>query len=309
MRSAGWADLVHADAAHVLSLAGVPSLVLKGPSFAAAWYADHTRDYADADVLVPAQLLPQALDALHRRGYRTQDMDLRPDERPAHALTLRRPGSGSDLDLHVALPGARAAATDQWTALWQHREVGLVASRPLWWLDPPGRLLHAVLHAAVNGQHSQRSTEDLQRCLATVDEDVWPFVVVLARDLDCLHRLAAGLLMHPDGADLIARHLPAEVPVDLLSALRSTTGSGPASRAAEILALPRDRRLRLLLSELVPSRAFMERHHPLAFRGRAGLLMAHLQRQGRLLSGLPALARALRQARRRTTQRPEGGST
>src|SRR5215213_4879318 len=79
-------DLVAVQATRALEQAGVPAIVLKGPSIATWLYVDGgARPYDDCDLLVPLERFPDARRALAALGYscRYQPLDARGTV-PAH---------------------------------------------------------------------------------------------------------------------------------------------------------------------------------------------------------------------------------
>lgn len=293
-----WADLLHAQAHQVLGAAGVPSLVLKGPSLSAWLYVDGARTYADADVLVPPGRREEALVALRTRGLEPSIPGLRLSEAGDHSVALRAPApSGVELDLHTSFPGAEVSAQRFWEVCWDSRVPGSAAHRSVWFLGPSCRALLVALHAARDGYSALVSTQDLQQLLRTAEPDLWTSVFEMARALRAESALRAGLSLVSAGADVpTAAESGAEIGAEWR--LRSRHGSGPHLVLLRLVNASWRERLRLLRDEAVPSAAFMRSAWPLARRGTIGLVAAHACRWLTLLAALPRLVRLVVEARR-----------
>src|SRR3954452_23884855 len=110
-------DLVSAEVVGAFAEAGVPSILLKGPSHAAWLYDDGAvRAYGDTALRVPPALLDRAGEVLGALGF-VLDWDGRHGvESCAYAQTWLR-GDGAFVDLHWRLPGFGAADVRQWEVL------------------------------------------------------------------------------------------------------------------------------------------------------------------------------------------------
>ena len=62
-------ELLHAEVAYLMREADIPVLHIKGPTVAQWLYTDGERSWGDVDVLVPRELLHDALEVLRRAGF------------------------------------------------------------------------------------------------------------------------------------------------------------------------------------------------------------------------------------------------
>lgn len=296
---APWADLLHVKAARALAGRGLPSIVLKGPSFAAWLYGGEQREYVDADILVPAAERKRTILALEDAGFAAIGGALRATERPRHAVSFRALGTSNEaeLDVHFGLLGAGAEPDAQWRLLWARRQVLHVAATPLWQLDRIGRSLHVCLHAATNGVGDAKTGEDLRRALTSQTPDHWIEARRLAVVLDAETAMLAGLSLLPEGRAVVSTDVNGTQALPMAVRLRLRYGSDPLVRVVELLRLPRRDLVRGLSQELVPSTTFMREHYESAARGRLGLVQAHLRRWLHLLRLVPGgLLRAAKAA-------------
>lgn len=136
-----------------LKAGGVPHALLKTSAriYAgdprAQWSQTH-----DIDVLVPAELASEALDAFAHAGY-TQtagDAAVRAYRLHHHHLApLTAPDGGKPLELHVALAPRRAfSSPSDWSSLVSEMETVDGASGTTLRLNPYARCVHMLLHGA-----------------------------------------------------------------------------------------------------------------------------------------------------------------
>jgi hypothetical protein len=171
-------DLLAVEVTQCLRSAGVPHVVLKGPS-TSLWLYDPPRGYQDVDVLVPRSALSRAQEALAVSGVAAPGAGVVGEEAP-HSLLLRST-EGYEVDVHVSLPTVPPSGDDIWNALAHHVEdldlgVGRVPT-----LDTAGRCLVLALHALNNGPDSGQPIEDLARAQAACPGSVWDEAGALAR--------------------------------------------------------------------------------------------------------------------------------
>ncbi len=291
-------DHAGAKAIGALEAAGIPSLILKGPSIARWLYEpEDARSYADCDLLVPPHAFDSAVRALTGVGFEPELEESRmPSWWREHALTTWRTRDGAMVDLHRSIPGVEVNAERLWLTLSADAEtvtVGEVTARTL---AKPGRVMHAALHAAQHGG-SARDLDVLARALDRVDEDTWRAAAALASTLRAEDAFTQGLSMLPAGAALadrlglppvtaVAVRLRAERAVEALSVERFHRTRGVRARAS------------FVRHKVVPPPTFMRKWSPLARRGRAGLLLAYLYRPIWILRRSPAALRAWNDAQR-----------
>ena len=278
--------------------AGVRALLLKGPALATWLYGEGApRAYVDCDLLVPPDDYAAAGSLLASLGFeRSAEADhLEPEFGPMHADTWRR-GDGAEVDLHRALPGMRMGGSDVWGAMSEGAETLKVGRAMIDIPSPAGRALIVALHAAHHGEEQSRPLEDLRRAVELVPMTTWEETRALAERLHAIPRLAIGLRLVPEGAELAERlGLPS---ARLVSAALE---EGPGSEVAlgfERLARSDGFRAKasLLLSEVFPSPRFMRWWTPLARRGAIGLALSYPWRVVYLLRQAVPGIRAWRRA-------------
>lgn len=237
-------DALASSASGALSDAGIPHLLLKGPT-TAVWLYDPPRRYADVDILIPRSLLKQATSCLAAAGVASPGFG-RYGEGSLHSWTLRALGANTELDLHVSLPSVPVDSDDPdqlWKKLSPHIEefeiAGMSSTVPA--LDVPGRCLVLALHCFRDGGRGHALADlRLARQLATPEE--WQAAGELARDLGVLSSFTAGLVF-----------AEANVPHDTSDRVQQVR-----QRLADIWAAPRRQLPSLLWQEVLPSRAWME---------------------------------------------------
>jgi len=183
-------DALLLEVVRCLYAAGVPVRALKGAAVASLDEVSPSwRSYHDVDVLVPADQLLAAVDALAAVGLRPAlaPVSRRWAARFAKSITLVRDG-GLQVDVHRLLTpgvfGARLRA-DSLFAGGQTFDVGGVSVTAL---GAPHRFLHACYHAALGGVRGTRHRRDvllLARHVGLADveplwADGWSATVVAA---------------------------------------------------------------------------------------------------------------------------------
>ncbi|MCB0965100.1 MAG: nucleotidyltransferase family protein, partial [Acidimicrobiales bacterium] len=127
--------------------AGIEPVVLKGPALAHLDAPDPAlRTFADLDLLVPADQLPDAVAMLVADGAIRRVAERRPgwDRRFAKSVTLQRP-DGLELDLHRTLVDGAHGGRIPTRDLHRDRAGFELAGRSLWALAPVHRALHSAL--------------------------------------------------------------------------------------------------------------------------------------------------------------------
>jgi hypothetical protein len=165
--------------------------------------------------------------------------------------------------------------SDVWGAMSQGAERLKVGRAVIDVPGPPGRALVVALHAAHHGDEQLRPLEDLRRAVERVPLSTWEEARALAERLHAVPRLAIGLRLVPEGAELAERlGLPS---AKLVSAALEEGAGAEVALGFERLARSHGLRAKagLLLSELFPSPRFMRWWSPLARRGPLGLALAY----------------------------------
>jgi Uncharacterised nucleotidyltransferase len=303
------ADAVAAEVVGALDAAGVPAILLKGRSFAAWLYGPGERAYKDCDLLIPPDRLSEAERTLEGldfgRFFETRGM---PEWwGREHATDWYREDGSSWVDLHLTLPDVGVDDMSAWRTLSGETERLVVGDRAMSVLGPSARALHIALHAAHHGAEVRGPMADLERATAIVEQPVWVGAVRLAELLDATEPLAIGLRLTVEGRAIADRlGLPSGGSV---AAILRSGSPPPVALGFEQLAAADGaiQRARILARKFVPPRSFMRRWHPVASRGRLGLLWAYIQRPLWLLRASPRGYRAWRAARREAAER--SGST
>jgi hypothetical protein len=279
-------DVLTVDVCRRLDVAGVPNVVLKGPS-SALWLYEPPRRYVDVDVLVPLSRVDDAAGALTNAGIATRSAGAVGEE-ASHSLLMVSP-SGYEVDLHVSLPMVPTVGDRAWEVLRTHIEPMDIGVGTVPVLDEAGRCLVLTLHAVSSGEMSSRTTEDLRRALAAASADSWRAARELADAIEVGDFFEAGLVLAGQGD------------VSALSdrAYLSIVGAPSAAFALRRLAgLPLAARPRALLREIFPSRGFMQRMYPDA-QTPTRLARAHLDRWQTITRQLPHAWRTEREVRRK----------
>jgi Uncharacterised nucleotidyltransferase len=286
-------DAATVEVVRALRGRGIRCLVLKGPGTAAWLYADAPlRPYGDTDLLVAPWDRERVGAVLTELGYvlTLGDDDVPQPGTELHAETWRRERTGSSIDLHRTLNGARAPAEDAWRALSRETDSLRLGGIEIDVPTLPGRALHVVLHAAYHGALSGKPVEDLTRALERADEGTWRAAAGLAAEVDALDSFAAGLRLLPAGqrvAETLGLPPASSVEVQLKAG-----ANPPLAISLQWLAEAPDRRarVRLLRQLLVPPPAWVRESYPFARRGRRALVAAYLVRLLRIPRyGLQAL--------------------
>lgn len=294
-------DTATAEVVGALHGAGMRCILLKGPGFA-EWLWDDAplRPYGDTDLLVSPVDRPRVERLLAELGYvRTLgDGDIPQPDRELHAETWRRERTGSSVDLHRTLNGARAPAERAWAALSRSTDRLRLGSVEVEVPALPGRALHVALHAAYHGALSGKPVEDLRRALERATDETWREAARLARELDAEDAFAAGLGLLAEGRS-VAERLGLGGPRSVEVSLKAGADP-PLAVSLEWLAQASGPRAkgRLVRRLLLPAPAWVRESYPFARRSRRALAAAYLVRLTRIPRyGVQALV-AWRRARR-----------
>jgi hypothetical protein len=301
------AELAHAEIAHLLAVAGVPTLAIKGPTVALWLYPDDTRSWGDVDVWLPPHRMDDAVAALGGHGFTEVFPGVDHHTSEDHAVVLQRTVAttgGGEVDLHHRFPGADADPERVFAVLWGRRERTALAHTPVWVPDRSTRALLVVLNSARTTGVAQ-AEEDLRRVVAPDDPGGlpgvdWEDVVDLAVRVGALPALRAGLDLDPGGARVVAS-VPrlAAATASREWSLRSSGASRTAVRLAELGRVPPRERARRVARWVVPHPAVLRMRDPRTAHGRRALLTGYLRRLGQGARELPTALWELRGARRR----------
>ena len=279
--------------------AGVPAILLKGPSVAHWLGADVVRAYGDCDLLVPPTHAEAAEGLLAGLGFEGLDPS---DWWTRGAWMWRRNHDGAQVDLHYGLAGADAGGERIFAVLAAHTTSLQRARTEVTILDRPATAFVLALHAAHHGRAEAKPLRDLDLAVERFEPAVWSAAASLAATLEATPAFATGLRLLAAGAGLADDlALPSGRPVTVALAAASAPGQ---AFVLDHLAQRRGARAKavFLARRLVPPAVWMRTCYPLARRGRLGLAAAHVWRlasaPARLAVGVAAWRRARRDAER-----------
>jgi Uncharacterised nucleotidyltransferase len=258
--------------------AGIPAILLKGPSIA-SWLYDRVgaRAYGDVDILVESAMLEKARRLLSRLGFQPRSPVV-PGDRPRPSGAWLRPRDRATVDLHSTITGIGVPPEVAWRILRKQMEPVDVGGVSVWILSVPARAVHVALHALQHGPRHAKPMEDLRRAVSRLSIETWAEAAALAGTLEAVPAFAAGLRLAPEGAR-VADHLRLPRSSSRELTLR-TRGAPTAALTVDWIMTKRDlpTSVSLLVRKLLPSPTFMRQWSPLARRGRAGLALAYLWR-------------------------------
>jgi Uncharacterised nucleotidyltransferase len=279
----------------------VRAIVLKGPSIRKWLYTeDEDRLSDDIDLLVP----PSARRVVDARLAELGLRYLGPSKvgrGRLHERLWQHPETATIVELHESLSGIGVVAEKAWSVLSARTEEMEVASQPVEVLDVPRRALHVALHASQHGPAFPRPIADLERAVVAVPEQAWREAADLARRLDAVPALAAGLGLAENGSRLASRLGLPPGTWSLDVALR-VGGAPPVAEGLAWFLRLRGMRAKLvfLAQALVPPPSLMRAWSPLARKSGGGLVIVYLWRPLWLARhAIPAYV-ALRRAQRRS---------
>ena len=131
----------------------------------------------------------------------------------------------------------------------------------------------------------------------------WRRTIALARRVDALQALRAGIEVEPDGHDLVARTSLADVQVSAAWRLRAQGSTLTAVRIEELRSLGTVAKIRTMAAWVVPSPAVIRYRDPRAADSTWLLLRAYAARYRQGAVGLRQSARELRAQRRQQSCR------
>jgi hypothetical protein len=258
--------------------AGIPAILLKGPSIA-GWLYDQpgTRAYGDADILVDPARLEESRRLLSRLGFQPRTPVI-PGDRPHPSGAWLRPRDRATVDLHSSITGVGVPPEVAWRILRKQMEPLEVAGVAVEVLSVPARAVHVALHAVQHGPRDAKPMEDLKRAVSRLSTETWAEAAVLAGSLEAVPAFAAGLRLVPEGAR-VTDHLRLPRSSSRELALRAR-GAPPGTLTVDWLMTRRGliAKLSLLARKLAPPPGFMRQWSSLARRGPAGLALAYLWR-------------------------------
>jgi hypothetical protein len=292
-------DLVTGEIVSALQSSGVPTILLKGPSFR-HWLYDNLgeRWYADIDLLVRVEDVARAGAVLRRFGFEHDRWAGMKDARPSHAEVWSRMARTQEVDLHHTIDGVMSPPSRLWDVLTSLTTVMDIGGVDVQILSVAARCMHSALHAAEHGVQHPVVIEDLRRALRRAPVDVWADAGRIARDVEAGGAFAAGLRILPEGERVLE-----DIGWDLPPSVDALLASGPRSgfpRAIERLSrIPGpSRRAAFFFRKLFPKPDYLRRADPVIGPSPLGLLKGYVRRLQWALTQLVPSYRAWRRARK-----------
>jgi len=298
-------DTATEEVVGALEMAGIRSILLKGPSIARWLYDEQdVRNYSDIDLLVGPQQMAEAERVLTQAGFVFSDPPLIPGDRPHHADSWIRHRDGAAVDLHRTIIGAQAPPVRVWGVLSGRTDRMQVRGHDVDVLDIPARCVQIALHAAHHGAQLGHTLSDLERALDRVEIEIWREAAAVAAEIDALGAYCVGLSLRPNGQQLLSR-LSLFAPPSVEAALR--VEGAPAALGLEWVITARSpiRKLELLVRKTFPPPDYIRDWAPFSTEGAFGLIRGYLWRVVFLFINFVPAMRALRRARRESGRSPD----
>jgi hypothetical protein len=245
--------------------------------------------------------MDDALGVLRGAGMVDRDPGLNWRTSGDHAITLAlgAPGlglsGGAEIDVHYRFEGIALDSQRAFRELWRRREPEQLAHIDVWFPDLPTRALLTVLNTARSV--NKRTVEDLRRLVAGADEEDWESLIWLARRIDALPALRAGLELLPDGLEVVRRTSLSEVEVSAEWRLRLQEAPRTALRLDELGRLPWPRRIPAITRWILPPPAIIRMRDPRAQGNARDLMGGYLRRWRDGVAALGPSIAALRRVR------------
>jgi hypothetical protein len=297
-------EVLHAEVGTRLAAAGVPCLHIKGPTVATWLYEPGERSWGDVDILVPPHRMDEALEVLLASGFSYRHPGVHWWTSEDHALTLWHDPRGdarhkltAEVDVHHRFLGIDADPERAFAELWRRREPARLAELDVWFPDLTSRALIVVLNVARDPRGDKAPT-DLRRLLAATTDDEWQRTIALARRIDALEALRAGLETADAGRELVSRTSLADVSVSAAVRLRAEGSSRTAVRLEELRTFGTLKKIRMVAGWVVPSPAVIRMREPSAAGSPWRMARAYLKRYRQGARELAGAVRAKREQRR-----------
>ena len=192
---------------------GIRTLQVKGAPLALTYYRNYAaRPMADADVVVPRDQVPRALEILESLGWQPEYRPSPEDLKFRHAVWVADPkGRSIDLHWHFLYDACNDDAdTHFWSSVRALDFVGV----PTRQLDPTNMLLHTIIHGVrSNPEPPIRWIPDALIIIDSHRAEIdWNGMLAFARSQKLAYRLGLGL-------KYLARQHHAPVPQDVLERL------------------------------------------------------------------------------------------
>jgi hypothetical protein len=196
-------DALAGMAVRELDLAGIPSILVKGPVTAAWLYGDvREHVYTDVDVLISPEQVGGASRVFASLGWRDHHAGVLGIYRPAHERAWV--SALGVVDLHTGLTGIPAQRRrDAWDAFMADSQDFSLHQTSFRSLSEPARVMHLALHASQR-QSGQKALADLDRGLVQLPAETWEAAWHLADYLGAGSAFASGVRRHARGSKLLA---------------------------------------------------------------------------------------------------------
>ena len=303
-------DLIAAEVVRGLEAEAVSSILLKGPSISRWLYNGVVeRPYSDVDLLIAPDSLSEANEILESLGFDAPPADLTVNQ-PRAGREWERRSDGGVVDLHPWLEGIGLGPTEAWHEFHISSVEIEVAGVQMRTLNEAARVLHLGLHAAQSGPAERQPLRDLARAIEIVPDERWREAVVLARRLNALPMFTAGLVLDPNGQELLTR-MGIEPVMNVRAALMSSSTDRRLVSAAlgwEWLSSRKGivQKTGYVLRKLFPPVSWMKARSDLARKGWVGLCGSYLIRWRTLVTEAVPGYRIWRSTRH-ATSRPKRG--
>ncbi len=250
-----WSELLHAEVGYLLRRADIPCLHIKGPTVAQWLYAEGERDWGDVDILVPPSRMDDALATLVAAGMTEAFPGVNRQTCADHAVTLGyslRPGPPRGRGGRArSLRGHRSQCRSAFEELWRRREPTSSPTSTCGSRTSPTRALLIALNTA-RAATALRRARTCAACSWAADDEDWDSLIWLARRIEALPALRAGLeLADPAGATWSTDRARRR-PVTPEWRLRVARAPRTALRLDEVAHLPWSRRIPVIARWLVP---------------------------------------------------------
>jgi hypothetical protein len=275
-------DRATAEVAPRLRAAGIPCIVLKGPSHARWLYEDpHARTYGDCDLLVPPGAAERVESLLAEVGFARRGFEAIVRDRPRYGFPLYRADNVS-VDVHTTFVGVGVPPEQLWAALSARVEPLRVAGEEVSVLEPVARSLVLVLHAAKDGGKRQgrgvKAIRDLELAIERISRGDWQRAADLASELDAVEAFSAGLRRVEPGEALavelgLPSHLSPEVALRLEQPPPLAVGLDWLFHGDAGIG-----RIGVVARKMFPPPAHLRAWSPLARRGPVGMGIAYVAR-------------------------------
>jgi hypothetical protein len=275
---------------------GARAVLLKGASLRRLVYdPSDVRVSNDIDILLDEDCIDAVDAVLPDLGFRYLGVTVADPRRRRRRLWIHE-HTGIPVELHTSITGIGASPDVVWAVLSRETEIETIGPCSVEILNRSATALHLALNTAHHGRANAKTMADLSRALSSVDAETWRAAAMLAKRLDALPALAAGLRLDPRG-DALLRKIGVDAPLTPQVALRAETAPPLAQGLGWLAELPTTRaRIRFVVRSVFPPAEFMRVWAPSARRGGVWLAAAYCWRPLWMGARLPGAVRAWRRA-------------